>query len=32
MDNNLNPAHTSIRFDIVAIDENELTWLRNVTI
>ncbi|RPJ67887.1 YraN family protein [Alteromonas sediminis] len=32
IDNNLNPAHTDIRFDIIAIDENELTWLRNVTI
>lgn len=31
MDNDLNPAHTSIRFDIVAFNNDELTWLKNVT-
>ena len=31
MDNGLNPAHTSIRFDIVAFNNDELTWLKNVT-
>lgn len=31
MDNKLNPAHTPIRFDIVAFDDGELIWLKNVT-
>ena len=32
MDNHLNPAHTDVRIDVVAMNETELTWLRNVTV
>lgn len=32
LDNGLNPAHIDMRFDVIAIDENELTWLTNVTV
>ncbi len=32
MDNGMNPAHTPIRFDIVAINNDELIWLKNVTV
>ena len=31
MDNGKNPAHTPMRFDIIAIHNGELTWLKNVT-
>lgn len=31
MDNKLNPAHTPMRFDIIAIHNDELTWLKNVS-
>lgn len=27
---NLNLHHTSLRIDVIAIDNNELTWLKNV--
>ena len=32
LDNKQNPAHTPMRFDIVAIDNDELIWLKNVTL
>jgi putative endonuclease len=32
LDNKLNPAHTPMRFDIVAFDNDELIWLKNVTL
>lgn len=32
LDNKLNPASTPTRIDIIAFENNELIWLKNVTI
>ena len=31
LDNGLNPASTPLRIDVIAIDGNNLQWLRNVS-
>ncbi|WP_250207240.1 YraN family protein [Alteromonas oceanisediminis] len=31
LDNQLNEHHTPIRIDVVAIDDDELEWIKNVT-
>ena len=30
LDNNLNPASTSLRIDVIAIDGSDLQWLKNI--